>query len=276
MTNEIEDIVAIVDADSIVYQVGYVVASLDEDEKYAHDLLDASIASILDFSHASEIELYIGTSTNYRKELATIQVYKGNRKDSTRPEFYDSIRKRMVKKHRARACHGEEAEDAVGIRANQFYDFDNFVVCNVDKDVDMIPGRHYNYRTKKNYFVTPHQAMRNFYFQLVTGDSTDNIPGLYHLLIEDDELPLAHKFRYSRYKSKLIGDLSQLNTEVEMFDHVMDIYKEYGELDRHKGKRILEVARLLWIRRHILEMWEPPTCRGFNYIDMDRRELPCG
>lgn len=268
----IEEKVAIVDADSIVYYVGYAADALDEDARFACELLDKSIGEIAENLQCTAMELYLGTTTNYRKEIATLKKYKGERKESNRPVFYDALRYRLVKDHGAILCEGEEAEDTVGIRAYTFDNYNNFVVCNVDKDVDMISGHHYNYRTKKKYFVDSYQALRNFYLQLVTGDMTDNIPGLYHQLLIDGDEELAKQFRYSRYKSKLIKELAELNTEEDMWEAVLFIYDDYGQYHTHGLTRILEIGRLLWIRRNEDELWVPPTQREFDYITNDKRE----
>ena len=51
------------------------------------------------------------------------------------------------------------------------------ILVSIDKDLDTVPGWHYNYDKKITYFVTPEEASYNFYYQLLVGDSSDNIKG---------------------------------------------------------------------------------------------------
>ncbi len=54
---------------------------------------------------------------------------------------------------------------------------DNTVICSIDKDLQQIPGNHYNFVKKEHSFVTPEEAIQNFYKQILTGDAADNIKG---------------------------------------------------------------------------------------------------
>ncbi|MGH7746922.1 MAG: hypothetical protein ACREQ5_19535, partial [Candidatus Dormibacteria bacterium] len=47
----------------------------------------------------------------------------------------------------------------------------------IDKDLDQIPGKHYNFMKEVSYEVSKEEAQRFFYFQLLCGDSIDNVPG---------------------------------------------------------------------------------------------------
>jgi len=270
--HSITERVALVDADSLIYSIGYQTDKLEEDRVFAVKLLRQSVDNILDGAECSMLELYLGTDTNYRDSIATMKPYKGNRETSNRPQFYRELRAYLVKQRGAVLCVGQEAEDVVGIRSYEFDNFDDFVICHIDKDLDMLAGVHYNYRTGKSYEVDRYQALRNFYVQLVTGDSVDNIPGLYHQLLIDEDGEAAYKFRYSRYKSKLIKDLSELTDELSMWQHVYGIYKEWGQISKHGIDRILEIGQLLWLRREQGELWVHPIDRKFDYITDDIRE----
>lgn len=262
---------ALIDADSIVYHIGYACDMLDGDKRFALRLLDQSVSDIYENTGCATAELYLGTKTNYRNDIAKLKEYKSNRKNVERPKYYDAIRHRMVEDHGAMLCEDEEAEDVVGIRSFEFDDLNDFIICKIDKDLDMMPGSHYNYRTGKNTYFTKVEALRKFYCQLVTGDSTDAIPGLYHQLLIDKEDVKAKKFRYSRYKSKLLKALEDCNTEMEMYRAALKSYEDYGQIERHGIVRIIEVGRLLWIRRYVGELWLPPTERNFSYLTIDMR-----
>src|SRR5712664_3584833 len=53
-----------------------------------------------------------------------------------------------------------------------------YVICSLDKDLDQIPGKHYNWRRDEHYFIEPIDGLRLFYRQLLMGDRTDNIFGV--------------------------------------------------------------------------------------------------
>lgn len=268
-----DDVVVELDADSIVYRIGGAVDMMGEGEYFARKLLDKTFDNIYLDTKCSKCNTYIGSSTNYRKQVATMKGYKGNRVMRERPLYYDALRAAMIEDQGAIVIEEQEAEDAVGIAAYTYDDYSKFIIGRIDKDVAMIAGTHYNYVSRKTCVIDKYDALRNFYIQLLTGDMGDNIPGLYHHLMLDEELDKAHKFRYSKYKSKLKEALDEMKCEKDMWEYVYEVYKEYGQVDKHGLDRIIEVGQLVWIRRYEDEMWVPPTQRDFDYLDLDGREL---
>lgn len=75
-------------------------------------------------------------------------------------------------------AHGMEADDLVRIWAEEARrDGADFVVSHIDKDLNAIPGLHFNYRQNVTYTIDEARARVLFYKQLLTGDSSDSIPG---------------------------------------------------------------------------------------------------
>lgn len=270
---ETKNIIVELDADSLVYRIGGAVDMLGEGKHFAERTIEQAVDSIYEETGARQVNIYLGTSSNYRNDIAKILKYKGNRDRNQRPQFYTAIRAYLVTKCGARLVKDQEAEDAVGIAAYTYKDFDRFIVGAIDKDLDMIAGWHYNYATKQMKFIDKYQALRAFYVQLVTGDMTDNIPAIFQILKISGRVEEANAFKGSRYKKKLIEALGEMNTELEMWDHVENLYKEHLNLTIDVSSAILEIARLLWIRRYLGELWVPPTQRDWNYIDNDTREV---
>lgn len=266
--NEIKDITLLLDADSLVYSIqSYIdntyIAEVELDMLCQEDIEEATrviLGNVIHGSGCSERKVFIGSPTNFRKDIATLAEYKSNRKDLKRPQHYHEIRAAMVAQG-AIVVEEQEAEDAVGIAAYSCDSYDEYIVGAIDKDMRMIAGNHYNYRTRESDFVDEVQAMRNFMLQLATGDATDNIPGVYKQLLLADKENEAHKFKYSRYKKKLEEKLKEVDTELKMYKIVEDIYKQYDLLDN-----IVEVGRLLWIRRYEGELWLPPSFARVDYI----------
>jgi len=103
----------------------------------------------------------------------------------------------------------------------------------------MIPGMHYNFRDENMYYVDPLLADRNFWKQMLTGDTVDNIPGCPGIGPSKAE--------------KALGTLSPF----EMYPVVRAYYVlSYGD---EADEKLLEQGRLLWIRRKKDEFWNPPT-----------------
>ena len=107
-------------------------------------------------------------------------------------------------------------------------------MVSLDKDFNQIPGWHYNFVKKTHYYVDKAEGDRFFYTQILTGDSADNIIGL-HMVG-----PVK--------AAKILKDKT---TEKEMYDACVEAY---GNADR-----VLENARLLWLRRYDNEIWVPPA-----------------
>ena len=147
----------------------------------------------------------------------------------------------------AEVIEGKEADDAMGIK--QMTSSEETIICSIDKDMDMIPGLHFNWRTKKRYVIDELQAMRNFYTQLLTGDAVDNIRGV----------PGIGKVRAADI-------LNGLETEKEMFDAVYQAYydkhlkegMEDPENDEAVMDELTENAKLLWIWRKENDEWQLP------------------
>jgi hypothetical protein len=119
-----------------------------------------------------------GKKKNFRYAVAKTRPYKGNRKDKHRPQHEDDIRKYIRATYDTDVTDGIEADDALGIAQTVTYGPQDSVIISIDKDLDMIPGRKYNFVQEIDYDISDDQAWHNFCHQLLTGDSTDNIPGL--------------------------------------------------------------------------------------------------
>lgn len=188
-----------------------------------------------------DLIMYLSGDTNYRDGVATIKPYKGNRKDTHKPVHGPAIREYMKERYDVVVSEDEEADDIVGYSHYAMYlrDAHSSVICTVDKDIDMIPGMHYNFIKGESYYVDDDQADRYFYMQLLTGDATDNIPGL----------PKVGPKTAAKMLKGVEG--------------VTDMYKVartayMGAYDDGLGA-LIENARLLWIRREADQWWQPPV-----------------
>jgi len=165
---------AIIDADSILYQIAYIEPSPALCKKQ----LDMKLREIMLNTGSREGAIFIKGSNNFR--YAVDVAYKGNRKDTIEPDVKERID--MLYKYCldfAVSSDNGEADDYCGIYASAAYnDKKSSVVCHIDKDLNGIIGWHYNFKTGKLYYIDDTVAYRFIMNQLLTGDSTDNIQGL--------------------------------------------------------------------------------------------------
>ena len=223
---------ALIDGDILVYRVAF--ASQEETEAIAKARMSAFVDELVTPSDISSIEGYLTGKGNYRNEIAVTATYKGNRKDVAKPVHYQFLRDYLEKEWGFLMITGQEADDAIGIKAYTMDDND-YIIMTIDKDLDMIKGWHYNFVKKEKYFVKEEDTMRIFYKQVLTGDRTDNIEGLKGI---------------GPVKAERI--LKECNTEEEMYQAVLKAYDGNEE-------RVLENGQLLWIRREANQMWKPPS-----------------
>jgi hypothetical protein len=215
--------------------------------------IDGTIRKILEATEADEHQLYITSNdkSNFRFEVATIKPYKGNR-PSEKPYYYDRIRDYLVKGKGAIEVFGMEADDAVSIA--QYKDLDwfgptplskehaNTVLCTIDKDLDNVPGWHYNWMKDDEgvYWIDELSGIAHFYCQLLTGDGVDNILGLFGV----------------GKSSKLLATVREYDNEFDMYLYVRDQYhKRFGS---YADQFLLENARLLYMLEEEGVMWVPP------------------
>lgn len=156
-----------------------------------------------------------------------------------RPIHYEEARKYLIERCGAKEIFNYEADDALCM-----YQTEDSIAVHIDKDINMVVGKHLNWVLMEFYDVPEGlgtvtlndknkaigRGLKYFYHQLLTGDATDNILGI-----------------------KGIGDKTAFNllenctTEKECTTIIESIYKEKYEEDYLDV--LLEMADLLWMCR---------------------------
>lgn len=211
-----------------------------EPEDKALMLIDVMIGDIRAHYQAENPSTHIFLSGvgNYRHGIATRATYKGNRAGRPQPTHFKAIREHLLTKWSADLSQGEEADDRIGIEATKYRG--GCVVCSIDKDLRQLPGRHYDFTKKEETTVTPKEAVLNLYSQVISGDSTDNVPG-------------ATGFGPVRAKKALEGCKSPF----DCWQAALGVYvKEWGDLAG--PLYALEAARLVYVRRKEGEIFNAP------------------
>ena len=222
----------LIDGDIIAYRAGF--SSNDLEVKDAEDKVDALIDTVIEDTEFiyTDYQVYLTGKGNYRFDIAKTIEYKGNRKDAPKPVHLKHIRDYLTDKYEAIVSKGEEADDLIAIAATQLEM--NAVVASIDKDMLQIPCFHYNLTRRELSAVSEFGGIKFFYTQILTGDKADNIKGLH---------------RCGPVKAGKI--LNDCETEQSLWDACVEAYD--GDVDR-----IIENARLLWLRREVDQIWEPP------------------
>ena len=172
-----------------------------------------------------DYKVYLTGKSNFRYGIATIQPYKGNRASIQKPVHLDDIRQFLVDNYDADVSVGMEADDAIGLAHRPGID----IIATLDKDLNCIPGSHFNWAEERLYEVSEQEADAAFYRQVITGDPTDNIPGIYGL----------------GAKAKVLDSINACKTAQEMFDLVAKEYQcRFGTYWKQFMK---ENCDLLWI-----------------------------
>ena len=199
------------------------------DMKLSLDGIDEMMKKIMSKVSANEAIPYLTGKDNFRETVAVTAPYKGNRKESSRPFWYNEMREYFVEAWDAVVVDGMEADDAMGI-AQCRDSTEDTVICSIDKDLLMVPGNHYNWKKEEFTTTTEQDSMRFFYTQMLTGDSTDNIIGLKGIG------PVRAK--------KLLAGCSSWGT----YHHA--VREEYNrEFGSAAHARFIENTQLLWIKQ---------------------------
>jgi hypothetical protein len=225
-------------------------------EKELRANLKARIMTIME-DLGTDIKIYLTNSEieeNFRNTVATILPYKGNRAKSVKPVHYKRLREILISDFRAILVNGQEADDAMAIEQERLCDYhgnlDMSVIATIDKDLRTVPGWHYHLTKRSLEFVTPQEADKTFYRQILTGDVTDNIPGLTKLLKVVGRDEEANKLSYGHYLKKYDQAAVDLNPR-QCYNKVLSMYQDHG----FGEKEINEIGNLLWMRRYEGQIW---------------------
>lgn len=214
--------------------------------------VQSKIERILEAVKADEYMIYLSSPEiqTWRMEAATIKPYKGHRDDKEKPAYWELIRSNLAIHYPCEIVEFMEADDALSIeqyqdlKVNPTKDVANTVICSRDKDLNMVPGFHYAWACGKSperelWWQDELGGLREFYKQVLMGDVTDNIPGLFGV----------------GEKSALVKKLADMESEREMFNHVFKCYQD--RFGSYAQQFLIENGQLLWMQRTPEDRWNP-------------------
>lgn len=167
---------ALVDADSIYFRAAM---SSPGDKENIRRVISNKMVEIDDHLLYPTFKVAVKGEGNFRKNV--YPEYKKNRKelDSRLKADLKYGLEFMVGEYGAIKADGMEADDLVSIWAHSaMKERVEYVVVGIDKDLLQIPGRHLNFRYMTDTRVSSREAQYNLALQCLTGDRSDNIPGL--------------------------------------------------------------------------------------------------
>lgn len=213
----------LIDGDIVLYQIGFKGDSEDSNLLEQRGAMFEFINDLMRDTETDEFRIFLSSDENFRTDIDP--EYKKNREGHEKPKFYSQLKDDLISKYNAEIVLGLEADDMMGMNQT-----DETTICTIDKDLKMVPGWHYDWKHPEIglEWISPEDAFRNFCLQCLTGDPTDNIPGMFKI-IGKKAMP------------KIKERLYITNEPSDMWGVVNNIYKDHlGALDR--------ISKLLWIK----------------------------
>ena len=237
--------IAAIDADSIIYIIGWSLKDNNKEELGILDLVHFKCDSTLQYIlQGAKADKYIGVfsaSRSFRNNEYLVANYKGTRPQ--KPEFV--IEWEKVIKDYFRDKYGFitfdnlEADDIVIACKEMFADV---TICSPDKDLKQVAGTIFDYRMNKIIEVSESEAMVNLYRQLLTGDTSDNVKGvpglgevkvnkLFEGLSDPIEFGTVVREQYIKYYGEYYGLLIEAQTfkTIKMVDSTHPNYPRFKE-----------------------------------------------
>lgn len=221
----------IVDSDTIAFACA---ASAEEHDNpgFAIARSQTMVDTILRDTNATTYELWLSGKDNFR--YGVYPEYKANRIGAYRPKWEQSVKEYLTSSWGAKWSEEGEADDMVGVRLVEWGD--KAIVAHLDKDINMIPGWHYNWainrlgvciREPQTYYVSLEEADRCFWTQLIVGDTTDNIKGVPGLGPKKAAALLRDTDNQSAYK--VCQDVYACEEELDMSAQCVYIWRKMND-----------------------------------------------
>lgn len=249
----------LLDVDTMLYRVGYAnpapptpEAACARLKKMIHDTeykISTRILAALgeDYQQLLVFLTVPDGKGRYRDKFNKETTYKATRAIVPPPVFMDEMREFVRINYLTHLCPSSEYEADDAISWHGWYNRDitgNLdIIAGVDKDLNQIPGYHWDYSKDTGYYLTSKDANCFFFKQLLMGDAADAIPGI--------------KGIGPRRADNL---LKKGTTPEEWWDIVLSTYtnKFPHLLDDEIAEILYERGNKLWIQRYEGQTWYPP------------------
>jgi 5'-3' exonuclease len=203
---------AILDLESDMY------VKLYKEDKTFEEIVEVMDKSIRNLFYYTGCTHYIGFLTTKSFRYDIFPEYKGTRKKE-KPKFYYELKQYLIDNYSFVSIEGYEADDlcASCVRWCKQSNIE-YVVCNIDFDLDQLDGDHFNYNKTMYYNVSKFEAMYNLATQMFVSQSGDNIKPCSGI-----------------GKVACVNILSECKTQLDFIKQVINIYKNgYGKFKGYK------------------------------------------
>lgn len=236
------------------------------------------ITKMLNKSRKRNEEVVKDFVPNFRNDIAVTKEYKGGRKETKPYHFYNLINYITSQYEIYVDESGLEADDAMCIYQFSRLDDANTIICSRDKDLKQCPGWHFTWECGKQpswgpkwineigFLENVNEGKINpktnkpmplkvrggghlfFYYQMLTGDGVDNIPGAMG--------------RGPALAYRVLHDITDERTAYEL---TAEKYVQvYGDVWEEKWN---EMSGLLWMVRKLDEEGKPIPWKVPPYVE---------
>lgn len=144
-----------------------------EYQDMVNDAIDAALSEMKQTVKIFPCHCFSDPRGYFRSEI--YPTYKAGRAQTNKPVGYRALCERIAKDFRAIVWDKLEADDVIGILATR-YPTESLIISG-DKDLNTIPGPHYDFLRQEYKVVSEDEAAKNFLVQALAGDSTDGYGG---------------------------------------------------------------------------------------------------
>jgi 5'-3' exonuclease len=255
----------------LVYRCGFSIEKINKETEilevepvhHAYYNINSMMKKILKHTKNNQYNGWLTSNDKSNFRFDIYDQYKSNRKDARKPIYYHEIREFLVTKWKANITSGQEADDQCSIDHCEFnkLGFDpenlNSIVCSFDKDFNNIPGWHYNFVKDDVYYIDELQAARNFYLQILTGDTSDGIPRIQFGWKKKKTVELLEKaLTIEEMEDIIYKELERINTELYKKEKI-DQFENFKDLNEVCNYQFTTRGQLVWLRREVNEFWTP-------------------
>ena len=227
----------LIDGDILTYRAAFSCEGQPIEDAYdkIDEMVVEEIMGTVSFEEFSEnYEMFITGKGNFRYDIQ--ETYKQNRSGKTKPEHLPGLRDYLVEAYNASVSVDQEADDDIATRATELGP--DAIIASIDKDFLQVPCHHYNLNKGTLTKVDEFEGLVFFYTQILMGDKADNIFGI--------------KGVGPVKAGKMLVDAT---TERSLYNVCVAAYG--GDV-----AKVVENARLLWLRREEGQVWQPPSAQS--------------
>lgn len=149
--------------------------------KSAQASLESAIERSIARARGSIFHVYLGgNGPTFREHISRLRKYKGNRTGTASPTYLADLRSYLIRYWGGIVVSGEEVDDVLSYTAREITEGESTpIIVGNDKDLDQIPGEHYDWVKDKLYTVSDAESRSRLWMQVLSGDVADNIAGCF-------------------------------------------------------------------------------------------------